>query len=57
MSINNSVRYLDPYGTLYIYVTCLYSKLQWFSIYIVCLIQEIVLGIIARYAVWNSCRT
>ena len=37
---------------MYICVTCLYSKLQWFGIYIVCLIQEIVLCIIARYSVY-----
>ena len=37
---------------MYICVTCLYSKLQWFGIYIVCLIQEIVLDIIARYVVY-----
>ena len=35
---------------MYTCVICLYSKLQWFAFYIVCLIQEIILGIL----VWNA---
>ena len=38
------------YGKMYTCVICLYSKLQWFAFYIVCLIQEIILGIL----VWNA---